>query len=72
MWMEIGHWDKYNRQSMRLIAHSCHISNAHQGFQLKGQHTRAWLAGHLNDVLACFELTDSCFLGIQTDNGSAN
>jgi len=33
---------------------------------------RAWLAGHLRDVLDCFELNDSRVLGIATDNASSN
>jgi hypothetical protein len=37
-----------------------------------GQHTRARLAGHLQDVLDCFDLTDGRFLGITTDNAHLN
>jgi len=57
---------------MRLIAHSFSISKAHSRLQLKCQHTAAWLAGHLKEVLHDFELTDGCLLGIISDNASSN
>jgi len=56
---------------MRLIAHFP-ISKALQGLQVKGQHMGARLAGHLKDVLHCFELTDGHLLGITTYNASLN
>jgi len=56
---------------MRLIAHSFLISKARSGLQVKGQHTGARLAGHLQEVLDRFELTDGRLLGITTDNASS-
>jgi hypothetical protein len=38
---------------------------------VKGQHTGATLAGHLKDVLDCFELTDGRLVGITTDHSSS-
>ena len=38
---------------------------------MQGQHTGARLAIPLNDVLDCFELTNSRLLGITTDNASS-
>jgi len=55
-----------------LIAHSFPISKGHQGSQVKGQHTGAWLARHQKEVLDCFKLTDGHLLGITTDNSSSN
>jgi len=57
---------------MRLIAHSFPMSKAHSGLQVKGRHTAARLAGHFKGDLDRFELTDSCLLGISTDNASSN
>jgi len=57
---------------MRLIAHSFSISKAHWELQVKGQHTGARLAGHLQEVLDRFDLTDGRLLGITTDNASSN
>jgi len=45
--------------------------NTNQGYKGRGQHTGAWLAIHLKEVLICFELTDGCLLGIITNNGSS-
>ena len=70
--MEIGLWEKYNWHSMRLKAHSFPISKAHQGLQVKGQHTGARLAGHLNEIVDRFHLRDACLIGITTDNASSN
>jgi len=39
---------------------------------VKGQHTGAWLAGHLKEVLHHFELTNGCLLGITTYKASSN
>jgi hypothetical protein len=36
------------------------------------QHTEAKVAGHFEDELESFELTDGCVLGITTDNASSN
>jgi len=57
---------------MRLIDQSFPISKAHSGLQVKGQHTRAHLAGHLKVVPDRFELTDGRSLVITTDNASSN
>jgi len=40
--------------------------------QVKGQQMGARLAGHLKDVLDCFELTDCGLLGLTTNNASLN
>jgi len=48
------------------------ISKAHSRLQVNGQHTGAWLAGHLNEVLDRFEQTDGRLVGITTDNASSN
>jgi len=57
---------------MRLIAHPFPFTKAHWGLQVKGQHTGARLAGHLNEVFHRFEPTDGRSLGITTDNASSN
>jgi len=57
---------------MRLIAYSFPVPKANQGWQGKGRRTGARLPVHLNDVLDHFELTDSCLLGITTDNPFSN
>jgi hypothetical protein len=70
--IEFGHSKKYNWHLMRLIAHSLPILKAHYGPPVKGQHSGTQLAGHLKDILDCFERTDSCLLGITTNNASSN
>jgi len=57
---------------MRLIAYSFPLSKSNYGWYVKGQHTGARLAVHMNDVLDCFEVTDGQLLGITTDNDSSN
>jgi hypothetical protein len=57
---------------MRLIAYSFPIWNANQPLLVKGEDAGAWLAVHWREVLARFELPDSCLVGITTDEASSN
>ena len=72
MWIEIELCETYNWYSMRLKAQSFPISKAHQGLQVKGQHTGAHLARHLKEVLDCFEQTNGRLLGITINKASSN
>jgi len=68
----IAHCRKLYSLSMRLIAYSFPILNANSECDVNRQHTGARLAGHLEEVLHCFDLTDGRFIGIATENGCSN
>ena len=57
---------------MRLIACYFSVGKANYEQWVRSQHTGAWLAVHLKDVLGCFGLTDGGVLTIATDNASSN
>jgi len=57
---------------MWLIICSFPFSKANWGWLVEGQQTGTTVAWHLKEVLDRFELTDSCLIGITTDNAFLN
>jgi hypothetical protein len=71
LWIEIWHCENYSWYTMESIDHSFPVLKAPWGFQVKGQHMRAWLAEYLKEVLDHFELTDGHLVRIATHNASS-